>query len=117
MNKPKSNPGDHEDIDETAMYHESCQLGAAIAGELKRILYSEKDGLRLYMQLHMEIFHPPGVPDEVLMTCLVYHGLTLSSPSLEIITQIDLPGDQSLLVHARKKLAELQQVRVETTTD
>lgn len=108
MNSPTPDP---EKEEMCKAFEEACALRDEIFEELERI--SEKtdpdEKWELHDRLSDEIFSPTGKERNHLLKYVVYHGLMGSSPNFEgDETEIDLPGDESLMAFCRKKLEGLK---------
>ena len=91
------------------VYNEGSRLFEQIHDELERI--REQLSAREHRRLWKEIYQPEGYDVAELKGYVAWHGLIgsgipVESPEFEI----DLPGDQSLLKHARKKLEKLKNI-------
>ncbi len=88
---------------------EADTLFDEIMAELDRI--QEERGTRIHVKLFNEIFYADWMDRDKLIHYVVFHGLIGSSvPWGELELEIDLPGDQSLLAFARRKLEELKDI-------
>lgn len=109
MNEP-SNFDTPETSEEDRVFNEAYALGVEILNELDRIRnkIGRSGGLREYERLFNEIFRPEKIDRSTLLSCVAYHGLIASSPPPNL--QTDLPGDQSVMIFAKRKLEELKQI-------